>query len=111
MSKARSPVGCLTYPIGDVSAERADVVVGVRAYGLNRQCDAFTDEIIDIVESADPPIRWLAINAAAIGDVDFSGADSVRQIPNELVRQNAALVLCGDEHRGPEHIFDRRLTS
>jgi MFS superfamily sulfate permease-like transporter len=81
----------------------------------------FTEEIMDIVESADPPLRWLAINAAAVGDVDFSGADSVRQIQNELVRQNATLVLCAvdpavrklldayglTDEIGAEHIFDR----
>ncbi len=81
----------------------------------------FTEEIMDIVESADPPIRWLAINAAAIGDVDFSGADSVRQIQNELVHQNAALVLCAVDPAvrklldaygltdtiGADHIFER----
>ena len=46
----------------------------------------FTEEIMDIVESADPPLKWLALDAAAMGDIDFSGADSVRQIQNELVR-------------------------
>ncbi len=81
----------------------------------------FTEEIMDIVESADPPLKWLAINAVAIGDVDFSGADSLRQIQNELVRQNATLVLCAVDPAvrklldaygladkiGAEHFFDR----
>ncbi len=79
----------------------------------------FSEEIVDIIEAADPPLRWLAINAAAIGDVDFSGADSVRQIQNELVRRNATLVLCDvdpavrslldayglTDKIGPEHFF------
>jgi MFS superfamily sulfate permease-like transporter len=56
-----------------------------------------------------------------MGDVDFSGADSVRQIQNELVRQNATLVLCAvdpavrklldayglTDKIGAEHIFER----
>jgi MFS superfamily sulfate permease-like transporter len=81
----------------------------------------FTEEIMDIVESADPPLRWLAINAAAIGDIDFSGADSVRQIQNELLGRNATMVLCAvdpavrrlldayglTDKIGPEHFFDR----
>ena len=81
----------------------------------------FTEEIMDIVESADPPLRWLGINAVAMGDVDFSGADSIRQIQNELVSQNATLVLCAVDPAvrtlldaygltdliGPELIFER----
>ena len=56
-----------------------------------------------------------------MGDLDFSGADSVRQIQNELVRLNATLVLCAVDPAvrklldaygltdtiGAEHIFDR----
>ncbi len=54
----------------------------------------FSEEIMEIVESADPPLRWLAIDAAAIGDLDYSGADSVRQVANELAGRGAKLVLC-----------------
>jgi sulfate permease, SulP family len=81
----------------------------------------FTEEIMDIVEQADPPLRWLAINAGSVGDLDFSGADSVRQIQGELVRLNATLVLCAVDPAvrklldsygltdtiGTEHIFDQ----
>ena len=54
----------------------------------------FSEEIMEIIESADPPLRWLAIDAAAIGDLDYSGADSVRQIHDELEGRGARLVLC-----------------
>jgi sulfate permease, SulP family len=54
----------------------------------------FTEEVLGIVETADPPLNWLVVDAAAIGDIDYSGADTVRQIAGELERQNARLVLC-----------------
>ena len=40
----------------------------------------FTEEIMGIVEGADPRLRWLLLDAAAMGDIDYSGADSMRQI-------------------------------
>jgi high affinity sulfate transporter 1 len=54
----------------------------------------FSEEIMEIVEGADPPLKWLALDAAAMGDVDFSGSDSVRQVRDELERRGGRLVLC-----------------
>ena len=54
----------------------------------------FSEEIMDIVEAADPPLKWLALDAAAIGDLDFSGSDSVRQIRDELERRGGRFVVC-----------------
>jgi MFS superfamily sulfate permease-like transporter len=54
----------------------------------------FTEEVMGIVESADPPLTWLVVDAAAIGDIDYSGADTVRQVAGELDRQHARMVLC-----------------
>jgi MFS superfamily sulfate permease-like transporter len=54
----------------------------------------FSEEIMEIVEAADPPLKWLAIDAAAMGDLDFSGADSVRQVADEMGRRNAKLAIC-----------------
>ena len=31
---------------------------------------------MELVEGADPPLRWLAVSGAAISDIDFSGADT-----------------------------------
>ena len=33
------------------------------------------------------PCKWLALDAAAIGDLDYSGADTVRQVADELERR------------------------
>ena len=54
----------------------------------------FTEEIMGIIEASDPPLKWLLVDAAEISDIDFSGADTVRQIAGELERRNAKLVLC-----------------
>jgi SulP family sulfate permease len=54
----------------------------------------FSEEIVQILDSADPPVKWFALDAAAMGDIDFSGADSVRQIQGELERRGARFVVC-----------------
>jgi MFS superfamily sulfate permease-like transporter len=54
----------------------------------------FSEQIMQIIEDADPPLTWFGLDAAAMGDLDYSGADSVRQIAGELQRRNARLVLC-----------------
>jgi high affinity sulfate transporter 1 len=53
----------------------------------------FTEEVMGIVERAEPPLRALVLVGSAIADVDYSGADSLRQVRDELARQHVALAL------------------
>ena len=54
----------------------------------------FSEQIMELVEAAQPPVKWFALDAAAMGDVDFSGADSLRQVADEMERRQAKLVIC-----------------
>ncbi len=92
-------------------------VIGAELFYAN--ANRFTKEVMQIIGSADPPLTWFALDAAAMGDVDYSGADTVRQIIGELRRRGARLVLCSvdpavrklldayglTEQVGPEYIF------
>ena len=49
---------------------------------------------MDVVEAADPPLRWLGVSASAIGDVDYSGADTIRQVAEELARTGVDFAIC-----------------
>jgi SulP family sulfate permease len=53
----------------------------------------FTTEVMDLVEDADPPLRWLALSGSVIGDVDYSAADTLRQIQEELTTKGVTVVL------------------
>jgi high affinity sulfate transporter 1 len=53
----------------------------------------FTAEIMDIVDDADPPLRTFAIEASAMGDIDYSGADSLRQVLDELSAKGITVAL------------------
>ncbi len=53
----------------------------------------FSEEIMEILEAADPPVKLLALDASAMGDIDFSGADSVRQLQGEMTRRGGRLAV------------------
>jgi SulP family sulfate permease len=53
----------------------------------------FTEEIIGAIEGTASPVRWLVIDAGAIGDVDYSGADALRQAHDELAQKGVTLAL------------------
>jgi MFS superfamily sulfate permease-like transporter len=63
--------------------------VGASLYYAN--ATRFTAEIMDLVEDADPPLEWLVLLASAIGDVDYSGSDSIRQVHEELGGKDVTL--------------------
>ena len=53
----------------------------------------FVEEVVLLAEDAKPPLRWLAVSAAAIGDIDYSAADSLRQVSEELKGRRTTLIL------------------
>jgi high affinity sulfate transporter 1 len=80
----------------------------------------FTEEVVGLAENASPPLRWLAISAAVIGDIDYQGSQTVLAVKGELDRLGVTLVLCDVEPRvrqeldaygltaviGEDHLFD-----
>jgi SulP family sulfate permease len=79
----------------------------------------FTDEVRALVKQAPPPLRWIVIDAGAITAIDYSAAQSVRDLLQELADQRVGAVfgrvnvyLRADMDRhgitavlGPERIF------
>jgi sulfate permease, SulP family len=55
--------------------------------------DRFADQIRHLVEKAPAPVRWLLIDCAAVWDVDLSAAETVRNLFEDLARQNVRVVL------------------
>ena len=53
----------------------------------------FTEEITGLVSNAEPPLRWLCIDASAIDDVDYSAAESLRSIFDILKEKGVRLVV------------------
>jgi high affinity sulfate transporter 1 len=51
------------------------------------------EEITDLVDHADPPLRWLCLDVSAIDDVDFTAAETLRSIDGMLKKRGIRLVV------------------
>ena len=54
--------------------------------------DHFADEVRELVARAPEPVRWLVFDAEAIGDVDLSAAQTVRNLLEDLNRRGVRVV-------------------
>ena len=52
----------------------------------------FADEVRTLVERAPHPVRWFIVDAGAITDVDYSAAQSIRNLLEELARKRVCMV-------------------
>jgi SulP family sulfate permease len=52
----------------------------------------FTDDVRALVEHAPTPVHWFIVDAAAITDIDYSAARSMRDLLDDLARQGAGMV-------------------
>jgi SulP family sulfate permease len=83
--------------------------------------DLFAEQIRGLVGPTPSPVRWLAVDAEAITNVDYTAARMVRQLHEELIDHGALLVFARaplslkadlDRHLltqviGPAQFFDR----
>ena len=54
----------------------------------------FTEEVLQILDEADPKIEWFCLSGASIGDIDYSGAGAIRQVASEIKKRGATFVVC-----------------
>jgi MFS superfamily sulfate permease-like transporter len=52
-----------------------------------------SEEIIDLVDHAQPPLRWFCIDASAVDDVDYSAAETLRSLFSALTEKGVRLVV------------------
>jgi sulfate permease, SulP family len=52
----------------------------------------FADEVRGLVERAPTPVRWFVVDAGAITDIDYSAAQSLRDLLDNLGRQGVDVV-------------------
>ena len=54
--------------------------------------NTFADEARTLVERAPAPVRWFIVDAGAITDIDYSAAQSIRDLLEDLARQGVSVV-------------------
>ena len=55
--------------------------------------EQLSEEITQLANSADPPLRWLCLDASAVDDVDFSAAETLRSLYCRLKEKGIRLVV------------------
>ena len=63
----------------------------------------FSQEILKLVESAEPKIKWFAIEAAPITYIDFTAADTFQHVHKILQKRGVTLVLANVVDNVGEH--------
>jgi SulP family sulfate permease len=79
-------------------SDHAEVTPGLLIYRFNHSmyyanAELFTQEVLDLVKQADPPLTWFCLDAAAIDDVDYSAAATLLEMYNQLKERGVRLVL------------------
>jgi sulfate permease, SulP family len=66
----------------------------------------FSEQVLSLVKGAQPPIRWLIVEARAITEIDYSASLMIRDLVEELSIQHVTLVISGLPPDTKRH-FDR----
>jgi len=56
-------------------------------------CQQFADEIAFLANTTEPPLRWFCLDASAVGDVDYSAAETLRSVYAMLKTRGIRLVV------------------
>lgn len=72
-------------------SSRGQLSPGLIVYRFNHSmyyanCDQFKTEVHELITGAQPPLAWFCLHLAAVDDVDFSAAETIRET-HELLKQ------------------------
>jgi high affinity sulfate transporter 1 len=76
----------------------AQFLPGLIVYRFNHSMyyantDLFLEQVLDLVNGAQPPLSWFCLDAIAVDDVDFSAAATLREICGLLKEKGIRFVL------------------
>ena len=79
-------------------ATRTQFLPGLIIYRFNHSLyyanmNLFSEEVLDLVNGASPPVSWFCFDATAVDDVDFSAAAVLRQTYSMLKQRGVRFVL------------------
>ena len=79
-------------------ATKAEAIPGLLIYRFTHSMyyansQQLTEEITGLVNTAEPPLRWLCIDASAVDDVDYSAAETLRSLYEILKDKGVRIVV------------------
>ncbi len=74
-------------------------------------CPQFADEVLQLANQAEPPLRWLCLDASAVDDVDYSAAETIRTVCATLKAKGIRVVVAEelDDVSARSHYQSREL--
>jgi sulfate permease, SulP family len=82
-------------PTAATPGEQAEPGLVIYRFGADlfyANVNRFADEVRTLAEDAQNPVRWFIIDAGAITDIDYSAAQSVRDLFDDLGRRGVGVV-------------------
>jgi sulfate permease, SulP family len=78
-------------------SSHAQVIPGLAIYRFHHSlyyanAELFSHEVLELVNTAQPPLSWFCIDATAMDDIDFSAAATLRETHRLLVEKGVRLV-------------------
>jgi high affinity sulfate transporter 1 len=86
---------------------KTEILPGLMIYRFNHSMyyantGVLEHEILQLLDKAQPPIKWFCIDTIAVDDIDFSAAETLRDLHNIFKQHNVRLVFASvdnDIHR------------
>lgn len=66
--------------------------------------ESFQDDVMALTKRSKPKIKWFAIDAIAVGDVDYTAAEVLRKVVSMLEEKNITFVLVNAENHIREEL-------
>jgi SulP family sulfate permease len=81
---------------------QAQAIPGLMIYRFHHSmyyanAEHFSQEVLDLVNAAQPPLSWFCIDATAMDDVDYTAAATLQETYNLLKEKGVRLVFAGVE--------------
>ncbi len=94
LAKARGTSGATeTYPIDSNQQAAPGLAIYRFAHDMYyANADTLSSEVLDIVKTADPKLRWFCIDLTSVTDVDYTAAATLAHLVNELNEEGVRLV-------------------
>ncbi len=79
-------------------ANNAEMAPGLMVYHFNHSLyyansALFSEQVLALARSADPPLTWLCLDMSSVDDVDFTAAEALRETKRQVEGKGIELVL------------------
>jgi MFS superfamily sulfate permease-like transporter len=79
-------------------SEHTQAIPGLMIYRFHHSAyyanaELLSQEVLDLVNTAQPPLAWFCIDATAVDDIDFSAAATLRELYHTLKEKGVRLVM------------------